>query len=183
MLIRNSDVLKDVNVCETRLVEGAVHVARMHERVEEVPSDAIEGRHEVLEGVLCRPEATAVVTEEVVHNRNVVGDNLCPVLALLNLLHNSLSTHVEPRILPACELASSLTLRDIVDETTGHDHSRVDSVYNAVNEVVGWLCTFFFDAGDSIIRSCTYGVVQLDILLGINELYLQQSDHAQSAEC
>lgn len=61
----DGDVLDDVFGGETRLVQGVVHDACVHEVVEEETRDAVEGGEKVFVCVAGDPETAAVVTEEV----------------------------------------------------------------------------------------------------------------------
>lgn len=66
-------VLNDVLVGVSAGVQGVVHDARVHEVVEEVAGNAIEGGYEVFVGVAAGPEGTAVVAEEVVRKGHELG--------------------------------------------------------------------------------------------------------------
>lgn len=98
LVVRNGEVLDDEPCGLTAGVQRAVEHAGVHEVVEEPAPEAREGHVlEVGEALGADPEARAVVTEEVLGERDVVGDGVGGRVGI-DVLGAVLDVQVEPRV-------------------------------------------------------------------------------------
>lgn len=175
--IRQRQILDDVAARLAARMQRFVQHARVQEVVQPPPRVPVEREAEVIERRAADPEPAAVVAEQVLRQRDVVGDRGGAGTRLV------LHVQVEPGV-PG--MAEGLGLREGTGQLIGHlagdDDAVVGREQHAVDVVVVGVAGVRLHGLDGLAHRLVRVVCGLDELLGLDQLQLDESGHAQTAD-